>query len=115
VKDSSHRTLGEVQEFVEQASRLVSRGKSAWDEDEFLRLAGEAVIHRIGEAVARLDRDDPELVSTHPEISWLAMKGLRNIVAHQYGSIDYEILWNALAVNLPAEGVRLRAITDAEA
>ncbi len=114
MKDSSCRALDDLEDFVEQAARLVSRGKPAWDADEFLRLAGEAVIHRIGEAVARLDRDDPELVAAHPEISWRAMKGMRNVVAHQYGSIDHQILWNALAISLPVEASRLRAIRPPE-
>lgn len=115
MKQSSHRTLLELEAFVEQASRLVDRGRPAWDQDEFLRLAGEAVIHRIGEAVARLDRDDPQLVAAHPDVSWRAMKAMRNVVAHQYGSVDYAILWNALAVRLPAEGTMIRAIVERDA
>jgi uncharacterized protein with HEPN domain len=38
------------------------------------------------------------------------MKATRNIVAHKYEQVDYEIIWNALAHRLPAEAERIRHI-----
>jgi len=104
------RTLEEFLAFTEQAARLVQRGRTAYDEDEMLRLAGEAIVHRIGEAVGRLDEG---FTKAHPEVSWRPMRGMRNIVAHDYGAIDAAILWNSLAVDLPREAGRVRAILAA--
>lgn len=78
-----------------------------------LRLAGEALLHKIGEAVARLDRDDLALVAAHPEVNWRAMKGIRNLVAHDYGAVDYEIVWAALEGDLPREAAHIGRILDA--
>ena len=56
-----------------------------YDSDETLRLAAEAILHKIGVVVTRL----PEgFVSIHPEVSWRSMRGARNIVAHKYEQVD---------------------------
>lgn len=111
-----YETLHDLLEFGEMAADVVSHGKAAYDRELTLRLAAEAVAHKIGEAVARLTdkaaRTEQELTFTadHPEIPWRAMKGMRNIVAHDCGGIDHQILWNALAEVLPQDLDRLRRI-----
>ena len=77
-----------------------------------LRLAAEALVHKIGEVVARLDRDDPALIADHPEVSWRPMKGMRNLVAHDHGAADPEIVWTTLEKSLPQEAKRVRGILD---
>lgn len=109
LSDRSRRTLLDFLAFTDMAGRLVGRGRSAYDEDETLRLAAEAIVHRIGEAVARLD---DEVTQAHPAVSWRQMKRMRNVVAHEYGAIDHAILWNALAVDLPREARQIRAILE---
>jgi uncharacterized protein with HEPN domain len=89
------------------AARLVARGRAAYDEDEALRLAAEAITHRIGEAVSRLSE---EFITDQPQIEWRRIKGMRNIVTHEYARIDYEIVWNALALRIPEIAVFLRHI-----
>jgi uncharacterized protein with HEPN domain len=52
----------------------------------------------IGEAVARL----PEAVlASHPEIPWTEMRGLRNIVVHEYFGVTNETLWKTAREDLP--------------
>lgn len=94
------RTLRDLVRFADTAGRLVARGKKSYESDEAVRLAAEAVLHKIGEAVARLP---DEFVADHPAVSWRSMKATRNIVAHEYEQVDYEIIWNALAHRLPRE------------
>ena len=38
------------------------------------------------------------------------MKRMRNFVAHDYGAVDYDIVWNALERNLPQEAQAVRRI-----
>lgn len=90
--------LRDVVTFTDMAARLVGRGRAAYDRDEMHRLAAEAIAHRIGEAVARLSE---EFIADHPDIEWSKIKGMRNIVAHDYARIDHEIVWNALADRMP--------------
>lgn len=110
MKEATRRTVEDLLGFCDQAARLVAGGHAAWAADEFRRLAGEAIIHRVGEAVARIQRDDPDVVEWHPEISWRAMKGMRNLVAHEYAAIDHELLWRTLSEDVPREAERLRLL-----
>lgn len=109
--DVAVETLEDIVEFTDQAQRLVARGHVEYQRDEFLRLAAEAVIHRIGEAVRRLPID---FVAEHPEVPWRAMRGTRNIVSHNYNAIDHKIIWRALSENLPQDAARIRQILDAD-
>lgn len=52
----------------------------------------------IGEAVARLSE---ELKEKEKEVPWSQIKGLRNIVAHDYFGVDAEEVWQIVQNNLP--------------
>ncbi len=103
----TRRTLQDFLEFAETGSRLVARGRGAYDGDEMARLAAEAIVHRVGEAVARLD---DAFIQAHPGVSWRPMKAMRNLVAHDYGAVDHDLVWNALERDLPAEAAEVRRI-----
>lgn len=45
---------------------------------------------QIGELVNKLSDD---FKARYNGIPWRAIKGMRNVVAHEYGSIDVEIVW----------------------
>lgn len=106
----TQQVLEDFLEFAGIGARLVERGRDAYDNDEMLRLAAEAILHRIGEAVARLGDD---FTKAHRQVSWRPMKGMRNLVAHEYGAVDYNILWNSLEHDLPREAVEVQRILDA--
>ncbi|WP_413250167.1 DUF86 domain-containing protein [Sinomonas flava] len=102
------RSLVDFLRFSDTAAKvIVARGKAAYDSDEALRLAAEAILHKIGEAVARLPED---FTAANPEVSWRSMKATRNLVAHSYDQVDYDLLWGALARQLPIEAERVRSI-----
>ena len=67
-------------------------------EDRTLTLAFERSLEIIGEAVAGLDDGFKE---AHPDIPWRKIRALRNVVAHMYWSIDYDIIWNVISVEIP--------------
>jgi len=64
-----------------------------------------SVVH--GEAVARLS---DEFITDYPQVEWRKVKGMRNIVSHEYAHIDYEIVWTALADRIPAMAIVIRDI-----
>lgn len=71
-----------------------------------LRLAGEAVVGRIGDAAAKLrDQVGDEL---RGEIPWDDVVANRIVVDHVYHGVDYELLWNTLERDMPALGTTLR-------
>jgi uncharacterized protein with HEPN domain len=52
----------------------------------------------IGEATKRLS---PEFRAQHPEIQWINLAGMRDIVAHQYDRVDFRILWDVSQKGIP--------------
>ncbi len=73
-------------------------GKKRWDTERPLRLAGEAVIGRLGDIATKLP---DEVIEATPEIPWQQVKGMRIIVAHAYHRIDYEEVWVTLRDDVP--------------
>ena len=45
---------------------------------------------QIGELTNKLSE---AFKSTHRQIPWRAIRGMRNVVAHEYGKIDVETVW----------------------
>ncbi|MDR1588932.1 MAG: DUF86 domain-containing protein [Oscillospiraceae bacterium] len=43
----------------------------------------------------------PEARAFAPDIPWHGIRGMRNIVAHNYGEIKPEILWNTAVERIP--------------
>ena len=61
----------------------------------------DAVLRRfeiIGEAASRLA---PEVQALFPAIPFRAMRGMRNIIAHDYGEVDLELVWQTAEADLP--------------
>jgi len=65
----------------------------------------------IGEAAKHIP---VQLVKKYPEIPWHKMKGLRNIVAHEYFGIDYEMIWEIAKNDLPKNLSDLRILIEQE-
>lgn len=93
------QTLRDIVQFGRYAAELVSRGRAAYDQDLMLQLAAEAIVRRVGEAVARLD---PDFVAAHPAIPFRQAKGIRNLVAHRYHIVDPSVVWGVLENRMPA-------------
>src|SRR5436309_4023222 len=96
------RDLGVLVDIL-LAGRDLLEFKGATTREEFLRskLLQSAILHKlviIGEASRRLS---DEFRALHPEIPWQRMIALRNFVVHEYGQIDYTIVWNICTRHVP--------------
>lgn len=61
----------------------------------------DAVLRRfeiIGEASASVDA---KTRAHFPKVPFAQMRGMRNIIAHAYGEVDLDIVWNTLQRDLP--------------
>ena len=73
-----------------------------------------AIAHKlmtIGEAASRLSQ---EFHSAHPEIIWKSVKGFRNIVAHEYFSLVWSIVWATAKISVPEIREQIIAILKVE-
>jgi uncharacterized protein with HEPN domain len=60
----------------------------------------DAVLRRlevIGEAASRLS---PETRALFPGLPFRAMRGMRNVIAHDYGAVDVEQVWTTASGNM---------------
>lgn len=66
--------------------------------DRKLCLAVERSLEILGEAAGRVST---AFCRAHPEIPWKQIKGLRNIIAHEYGRIDHSIIHRTVTDDIP--------------
>lgn len=71
------------------------------------RYAIERALEIIGEAARRVSH---ETTAAHPEIPWKGIIGFRNVLAHEYGAIDYHRLHTVLRDDLSELVVALENI-----
>jgi len=93
------------------ASFIESETSESFEERQMVR---SAVVHEltvIGEAAARIS---PELRLRHPSVPWQDIKGLRNIVVHNYFGIDWTEVWGAAKRDVPVLRGQVAAILQAE-
>ena len=90
--------LADLAEAADAPAELVNLGKKRWDTERPLRLAGEAIIARLGDIATKLP---DEVTEATPEIPWRQVKGMRIIAAHAYHRIDYEEVWVTLRDDVP--------------
>jgi len=102
--------LVDLLDHTQVAARLVARGRHAFEADEMLRLASEALLIRMGECVDRIDRADPDFIPTHPDLELRQLKDTRNVLAHGYDIVDYRLVWAILERNIPAVAEKVRQV-----
>ena len=56
-------------------------------------------ILQIGELVSKLSQE--LRTATIHDMNWTAIKGMRNIVVHDYGNVDQEEVWTAATRDIP--------------
>ncbi|MFT4259820.1 DUF86 domain-containing protein [Microbacterium sp.] len=81
-----------------EAARLVyefarGRTETEFTPDLVVRSAVERQLEILGEALNRLRRDDADTAARVPDLDKII--GMRNVLAHEYGDIDVEIVWRA--------------------
>ncbi len=91
-----------IEDILESIARI-QRYLDGMDQTGFIRddRTMDAVVRNfgiIGEAAAHLPED---IQGAHPEIPWSRMKGLRNLVIHEYFGVSPEILWGTAKADLP--------------
>ena len=62
---------------------------------------------QIGELAGRISEDTAK---SAPDIAWRAIKAMRNVHTHDYGNIDYTVVWDTLKNDIPVLKRRLTCI-----
>jgi uncharacterized protein with HEPN domain len=69
-----------------------------FEKDKVLRYAIERQLLVIGEAAVHIS---PQFRKKHPEINWVRLIELRNVLAHEYGETLTNRVWLAATDGLP--------------
>ena len=90
-----------VRHMIDTARKVTNRmegvSRAEFDADEDLR---DAIAHRIqiiGEAASRIS---PEFRTSHPEIPWKRITGMRHYIVHDYMNVDFDTVWVVATRNL---------------
>lgn len=93
-----HRLL-DMREAVDDLSAIVERGRSAWEEDKFARLAAQKLLEILGEAAKQVSDD---VRARFPEVPWRDLARVRDVYTHAYQRVDFDLMWEQLATQLPS-------------
>jgi uncharacterized protein with HEPN domain len=94
--------IGRLRDILD-AARLIAAYVTNTAEAGFLANTEkqDSVIRRleiIGEATAHLSEATRQAI---PELPFRKMRGMRNIVAHDYANVDLKIVWDVATVHVP--------------
>ena len=78
-------------------------------DNELVGLAVVRAIEIIGEAANKVSK---ELQNAHPEIPWRNIIGMRHRLIHDYGNVDYAVVWQVATKNLPALIIQLQLVLN---
>jgi len=109
------RNHAHVWDMLQAALELQEMNQGSTFEDFIddikLMRATERSLEIMGEAARRLS---PEFKEQHNQTLWHLMIGQRNIIAHKYGQIDYEMLYKTVREDVPAMVIQLEHILPSE-
>jgi uncharacterized protein with HEPN domain len=95
----SRKYLFDIQQAADSIASFCA-GKTFEDyrADELLRAAVERKFAIVGEALARLHKEDPDTAGLIPDFRKII--AFRNIIIHGYASVDDRIVWGVIESNL---------------
>lgn len=85
--------LKEVLDLIDLTMEHVPPDIEQFFADVNARDATALRLQAIGEHMRSLSNDFRE---QHPELPWLQAIAMRNVIAHEYGNLDFTIVWNVV-------------------
>jgi uncharacterized protein with HEPN domain len=85
--------LKEALDLIDLTIANVPNEKDEFMQDLNARDATALRIQAIGEHMRSISEEFRDL---HPELPWHQSIAMRNIVAHEYGNLDYDIVWEVV-------------------
>ena len=90
--------LADILDACRKLSEVAEIGRAEYDRNWIVQSAVERQLEIIGEAASRLSEDFLEASSGLPIRQ---AKALRNVVSHEYFSVDHDRIWNVVTNRVP--------------
>lgn len=109
----AQKYLHDIQRAAERIERFRSSKTFAqYLADEVLRSAVERQLGIVGEALAKLAKEDPEVAAAIPDFGKII--AFRNILIHGYATVDDRIVWGVLENHLAPLQKAVRQLVAAQ-
>jgi uncharacterized protein with HEPN domain len=109
----ARRVAHAIHDILEAIERVeeITRGKSLGDFEASWQLRW--LVQRAIEIISEASRAIPdELTSTEPEIPWRKVRGIGNVLRHDYEGLSDRIIWNVVLDELPRLKRAIQAIAE---
>jgi uncharacterized protein with HEPN domain len=106
VKDDAGR-LQDILEAVSRIEKYAGRGRDAFERDELVQTW---ILHNL-QIIDEASRKVSEALQVrHPEVPWRQMVAMRNILVHDYFTVDLEEVWAAVESDLAELRTRIESV-----
>lgn len=103
-----------LHDILEAIARMeeITRGKSFADFEHDWQL--QWLVQRAIEIISEASRAIPnDLTDARPEIPWARVRGIGNVLRHEYSGLSDRIIWNVVVDELPRLKAAVLAISEA--
>ena len=110
MKDEDIAVLNKIIKYCDDVKELLNEYDNNYDSycnKISFQYSVNMCIIQIGELVGRLS---DEFIEEYSETPWYAIKAMRNLHAHDYERVDYEIMWNTITKEIPELKSKLEEI-----
>ena len=99
---TQHNDMIKLRHMLDHAKEAVDlitgKDKAELQHNRVLELALTRLVEIVGEASAKVSS---ETQAKYPLIPWPQVIGMRNRLIHGYDSVDLDVLWDTIEVDLP--------------
>jgi uncharacterized protein with HEPN domain len=85
-----------------------------YDEFEVDERTADAVIRNLGIVGEAANHVPEDIQKEHSNIAWSQIRGMRNVVIHEYSGIELRVIWDTVQQHLPQLIIHLQHILDTE-
>lgn len=105
-KSSDAQRVSELYRVIQETKCRVEF--ASLDREAFLktdsvenRILADGLLMCVFRATEEAGAISGETRDAHPEIYWRGIKSMRNILAHDYGEVDREVVWDSIEYDFP--------------